>query len=265
MLPSLVKIMRVLRLIPVGVITVLSSCGTAPHAALTTLPSAAPDPSTRPEPAGRAGYLADIRTLLNIQWPKNRTVNIVCHGHSVPAGYFRTPLVRSMDAYPHLLHAALCDAFRFARINVIVTAIGGENAESGAARFDRDVLSLRPDVVTIDYALNDRAIGLERAEKAWRTMIEKALAAKAKVILLTPTPDKAAKLDDPTDPLHQHADQIRRLAAEYHIGLVDSLGIFKQAIRYGVKLDDLMAQSNHPNRRGHELVARELERLFEEE
>lgn len=218
--------------------------------------------STQPASADCRTYLADVEGLLDVKWPKNRTVTIVCHGHSVPAGYFKTPSVHEMQAYPHLLQAALCKAYPYAEINVIVTAIGGEDSESGAARFDRDVLSLHPDVITIDYALNDRSIGLERAEKAWRSMIERAIAAKAKVILLTPTPDLTAKLDDPLDPLNQHAEQIRRLAAEYHVGLVDSLAAFERAIRKGTPLKDLMAQSNHPNAKGHELVAREAERWF---
>ena len=34
----------------------------------------------------------------------NHTVNLVCHGHSVLAGYFKTPEVRTFDAYPYLLH-----------------------------------------------------------------------------------------------------------------------------------------------------------------
>lgn len=216
----------------------------------------------RPTCADRPTYLSDVEALLQVQWPKNRTVTIVCHGHSVPAGYLKTPRVHEMQAYPHLLQEALCAAYPYAEINVIVTAIGGENSESGAARFDRDVLSLHPDVVTIDYVLNDRPIGLERAGKAWRSMIERAIAAKAKIILLTPTPDLTAKLDDPQDPLNQHAEQIRRLAAEYHVGLVDSLAAFKQAIREGTKLEELMAQANHPNAKGHELVAREAERWF---
>ena len=46
--------------------------------------------------------------------------------------------------------------FPHAVLNVIVTAIGGEDSIAGAARFERDVLALRPAVVTIDYALNDR-------------------------------------------------------------------------------------------------------------
>jgi acyl-CoA thioesterase-1 len=212
--------------------------------------------------ADPATYLAGLRAELEKSWPTNRTINIVCHGHSVPAGYARTPAVHTFDAYPYLMHRGLNEKFPHAVINVIVTAIGGEQSEQGAARFERDVLSLRPDLITIDYALNDRGIGLARAEKAWRFMIEKALAAKIPVLLLTPTNDLRAKLNDPNDPLNQHAEQIRRLAAEYHVGLVDSLAAFKNYIAQGNKPADLMAQGNHPNRKGHELVAAELLKWF---
>jgi lysophospholipase L1-like esterase len=229
----------------------LTSCA-SPRAKTTGVPAAA-DPHF---------YLAGVSTQMTRCWPTNHLVNIVCHGHSVVAGYFQTPEVRTFDAYPNLLHRGLCERFPHAVINVIVTAIGGENSESGAKRFEQDVLSLRPEVVTIDYALNDRKIGLARAEKAWRAMIEAALAAKVKVILLTPTADLRSKLDDPNDPLNQHTEQIRRLAAEYHVGLVDSLAQFKNYMHDGGKLADLMAQGNHPNRKGHELVAAELLKWF---
>ena len=142
-----------------------------------------------PGVADKETYLADISMLLKQPWPKNRTINIVCHGHSVPAGYFKTPVVDTFNAYPHLLHKALKDRFPHAVINVIVTAIGGEASERGAERFDRDVLSHHPDLITIDYALNDRGIGLERARAAWSSMVASAKAKGIKVILLTPTGD----------------------------------------------------------------------------
>jgi lysophospholipase L1-like esterase len=208
--------------------------------------------------ADKATCLADITQEMQKAWPTNRTINIVCHGHSVPAGYFKTPDVRTFDAYPHLLHAGLKTRFANSVINVIVTAIGGETADKGAKRFDADVLALRPEVITIDYALNDRGIGLEKARAAWVSMIERAQAKGIKVLLLTPTPDKKAKLDDPNDPLNQHAEQIRSLAREYHVGLVDSLAAFKEYLKSGGKLNDVMSQGNHPNRKGHELVAKEL-------
>jgi len=214
------------------------------------------------KPAAPADYLAPVVADLEQVWPKNHRVNIVFHGHSVPAGYFHTPAVDSLHAYPNLLREALARQFPHAVINVIVTAIGGENSVSGAARFDAEVLPLKPEVLFIDYALNDRRIGLTNARAAWVAMIQKARAAGIKVILLTPTPDQSARLDDPNDPLNQQAEQIRRLAAEYHVGLVDSLARFKAAVAAGTPLTNLMAQVNHPNAAGHRLVAEELLKWF---
>ncbi len=207
-------------------------------------------------------YLSAIRDLMRQTWPGNRTVNIVCHGHSVPAGYFKTPVVDTFNAYPHLLHKALKLQYPNAVINVIVTAIGGENSDSGAKRFEADVLSLRPDVVTIDYGLNDRGIGVDKARENLTAMIQQATAAGIKVILLTPTPDLSAAMNDPQDPLNQQAEMIRTLARSQQVGLVDSLKAFGDQINQGTKLDNLMSQGNHPNRKGHELVVQELMKWF---
>jgi len=210
-------------------------------------------------------YCNDIVKQMLEHWPKNRLVNIVCHGHSVPAGYFATPMVDALAAYPHQLFALLKERFPYAVINVIVTAIGGENSTTGAQRFERDVLCHQPSVVTIDYALNDRGLGLQAAEANWRAMIEQAQARNVKVILLTPTHDISG-LTDPNaqrwQQLVQHAQQVRRLAEEYGVGLVDSFAAFEEHVRAGGDVTDLLSWSNHPNRRGHALVAERLLRWF---
>lgn len=210
-------------------------------------------------------YLADITDLLRKHWPDNRAVNVVCHGHSVPSGYFATPMVDTFNAYPHLLHAGLKHRFPYAVVNVIVTAIGGENSVSGAKRFAEQVLCHRPDVVTIDYALNDRRLGLAAAREAWQTMIRQSLSAGAKVILLTPTPDltqAAAASAAEREPLQTHARQVRELAAACGVGLADSLAQFEAYVRNGGDLTDLLSWGNHPNRAGHERVAKALLRYF---
>lgn len=214
--------------------------------------------------ANPATYLADLVGVLNTHWPANRTVDIVCHGHSVPAGYFATPMIDTFNAYPHLLHRALKHRFPFAAINVIVTAIGGENSESGANRFSRDVLCHRPDVVVIDYGLNDRGIGLEKARACWARMIQEAQEQGARLILLTPTADATQRPSVPPaerQPLQDHAAQIRELAGAHNTGLADSLAAFAEYARTQ-DLGDLLSWSNHPNRQGHELVARALLRWF---
>jgi lysophospholipase L1-like esterase len=213
----------------------------------------------------RNSYLRPVIELLLAQWPYNRTVNIVCHGHSVPAGYFATPMADTFSAYPALLHRELKDRFPFAVINVIVTAIGGESSPAGAVRFAAEVLGHRPDVVTIDYGLNDRRLGLAAAESAWRRMVEAGLASGARLLLLTPTWDNSGRLDPTGEAwrnLAEHAEQIRRLAAEYEVGLVDSYAAFQGYVAAGGDVTDLLSWSNHPNRRGHELVAQQLMRWF---
>jgi acyl-CoA thioesterase-1 len=214
-----------------------------------------------PAPAP-AAPLAPVVQALELKWPKNRTIHLVCHGHSVPAGYFATPAVHANEAYPAGLQAGLRERFPHAVLNVIVTAIGGEASDRGAARFERDVLALRPAVVTIDYSLNDRRLGLEKAKANWTAMISAAKAAGIQVILLTPTPDQSAKLDDPKDPLNQHAEQVRALAKEQGVLLVDSLALFKAKVAAGTPLKDLMSQGNHPNAAGHALVTAALLDLF---
>jgi acyl-CoA thioesterase-1 len=215
--------------------------------------------------ADRRTYLSKITEELRKEWPENRTINIVCHGHSVPAGYFSTPFVDTFNAYPHLLHRKMKENFPFAVINVIVTAIGGEDSESGALRFEKSVISHHPDVVTIDYGLNDRRIGLRSAELAWKSMIEKCLENNIKVLLLTPILDLSGLFEENKDQwglLQKHTEQIRKLAEEYEVGLVDCFSLFENYIKNGGDITDLLSWPNHPNRNGHKLIAREIMRWF---
>ncbi len=212
--------------------------------------------------ADKASYLSEITNLMKVKWPKNRTINIVCFGHSVPAGYFKTPVVDTFNAYPHLLHKALKKRYPYAVINVIVTSIGGENSKRGVKRFTKDVLSHNPDLITIDYALNDRGMSLDETKSYWQSMIKMAKDKKLKILLLTPTGDHRAKMNDPKDKLSKHAEQIRKLAKDNDIGLVDSYQTFNDYIKAGGELKDLMSQVNHPNRKGHDLVVNKLMEWF---
>jgi len=212
--------------------------------------------------ADPARWATDLLRICATPWPRNRMVHVVCHGHSVPAGYFRTPVVDTFNAYPHLLHRGIKERYPHAVVNVTVTAIGGENSVSGAARFGRDVMALRPDVVAIDYALNDRGVGLDKARSAWTEMIQATQAAGAKVILCTPTDDLSARLDDPEDALARHAAQVRALADTHATALVDSFALWQAHVRSGGRREDWMSQVNHPNATGHRKVADEFLRWF---
>ncbi len=210
--------------------------------------------------ADRKTYLAELVALLKKQWPDNRTVNIVCHGHSVPAGYFATPYVDTFNSYPHLLHRKLKERFLFAVINVIITAIGGENSIQGSQRFSKDVLCHRPDLILIDYGLNDRKYDEDSVYKAWKSMVSQAKENGAYIMLLTPTWDFTV-IDAPQDKtnlLYQRAEIIRQIATEEETALVDSYLAFERAVKSGIPFETLMSWSNHPSRKGHNLVVSEI-------
>lgn len=208
--------------------------------------------------AGR-DYLKPVLRELSATWPDNRTVNIVCHGHSVPAGYFMTPWVNTFEAYPHQLHRRIKEKFPFAVVNVIVSAIGGENSLGGEKRFERDVLDHHPDVITIDYGLNDRFAAPGEVCSAWERMIEAALEQSCRVILLTPTWDTSwFTQDESWTHLVEQRESIMQLADRYEVGLADSFGQFERYVQAGGQLSDLLSYANHPSAKGHELAAAEI-------
>lgn len=209
-----------------------------------------------------ANYLKDLKKELQIEWPKNRTINLVFHGHSVPSGYFKTPTVNTISAYPNLVLKKIKSIYPYAVVNVIITAIGGENSVRGAERFQRDVLIHKPDVLFIDYALNDRGVGLEKSHLAWSQMVKEAKEQNIKVILLTPSPDQRVDYNDPKNELKEHTNQIIKLASENRIGLVDSYKAFEFSYAKKKELKKYMSQVNHPNEKGHELIANEIIKYF---
>jgi acyl-CoA thioesterase I len=213
--------------------------------------------------AKRDTYTREVVAIMQEHWPQNRTVNIVCHGHSVPGGYFATPLVNTFEAYPHLLHRGLKERFPYAVINVIVTAVGGENSSSGQKRFVEEVMCHKPDVVTIDYGLNDRSLEISEMTDNYRRMVKEALAQDVKVLLFTPSWD-FQHYNSPSEQassLKMIAEQIRLIAVELGTGLVDSFDVFEKFCRTG-DLSSLMSWTNHPNRAGHQLIAEEAIKWF---
>lgn len=207
-------------------------------------------------------YLTSVKTELKKNWPQNRTINLVFHGHSVPSGYTQTPTVKLLDAYPHKVLEKLSVKYPTAVINTTKTSIGGENSIKGATRFDSDVLPLKPDVIFIDYSLNDRSQGLEAPYAAWDEMIKKAKAKNIPVILFTPTPYTDVDLFDTTTDLYKHQQQVIRLAQENNVGLVDSFERIKEMVAAGDSVNSFLSSYNHPNAKGHNLVADEIMKFF---
>lgn len=201
----------------------------------------------------------NIKDELTKPFPNNKTINFVFHGHSVPCGYTKTPIVNTFDSYPFQFLQMLKEKYPYAVVNVINTGVGGENSVNGSKRF-KQAISHSPSVIFIDYALNDLSIELKEARRSWQKMIDLAKNNNIKVVLLTPSADSRINLNDNNNKLKQHAKQIIEIAKENRVEVVDVYKIFEE------RKDSLslyLSSVNHPNRQGNELIALEILKLYE--
>lgn len=207
-------------------------------------------------------YMSDVKSEFQKIWPNNRRINLVFHGHSGPGGSWNDSRVNTLNSYPHLVLEKLKAVYPYAVINVIVTAVGGENSEKGAARFEQEVLNHHPDVVVIDYTGNDVGLGIEKSRAAWEQMINLAKESGAKVMLVTPGVDQRIDINSAGNSYAKHAELIRDLAGNHRVALADPFAVFQKLVNTPGFVQDYMSWINHFNRKGHEVYADEVAKWF---
>jgi lysophospholipase L1-like esterase len=169
-------------------------------------------------------------------------------------------------------------------VRVINAGVRGNTTAMAAARFEQDVLAVRPDLVVIQFGINDATIDVWQKPPATeprvaladyranlRHFITAVRAQGANVVLMTPNPlGWTAQLQemyghppyDVNDPdslnlnLTKYAAAMRALAAEMNVPLVDVRRAHETWP--GGAAEPLVDDGMHPNQRGHELVARLL-------
>jgi acyl-CoA thioesterase-1 len=150
-----------------------------------------------------------------------------------------------------------------ARIEMINSGTSGDTTDDGPARLKWSVLSYDPDLVTMNFGINDcvMGLGLEEFETNLVEMIRRIRAGPASEILLlssqpleTPPYDRLV-LD------YYHA--IENVAQEMETGFVDVYGAWVERVRRGTPLGSLIIPGlDHPNEAGYKIIAEELMKLF---
>ena len=185
-----------------------------------------------------------------------KPVTIVCLGDSVTGVYYHTGGKR---AYPEMLEIAIKLAIPQANVMVINAGISGHTTQNGLERLDRDVLAKKPDLVTVNFGLNDMTrIPEDQFRKNLETIVARCREAKADVVLCTPN----AVLNSggrPTEKLERYCDVIRATARDLKLAVCDQYRAGdalrkKNAWNWRLTLSDEI----HPNMDGHKLMAEEL-------
>lgn len=157
--------------------------------------------------------------------------------------------------YAYLVYEWWKKSFPNASFSFVNGGIGGTTSHYGGARAWKDVLCYRPDIVTVDFSVNDDAN--EFFEETYEGTLRRLLAA-------------------PSDPavvvLNNVFYDTGKNAQNYHNRIADHYGIPHVSIKDTVYPDvesgkivraDITPDNLHPNDKGHRLVADEICKLLD--
>jgi len=182
---------------------------------------------------------------------------IVCFGDSITAGY----AVRR--GFPSFWLESLRQRFPDSKIEMINSGISGDTSQDGLGRLDWAVLSYEPDLVTINFGINDCVLGLSR-EEFEMNLVEMVRRIRAgpdsEILLLSSQPLESPPYDQRVLDYYQ---TVERVAKEMNVGFVDVYGAWMKRVRAGMPLDSLILPGlDHPNEAGYRIIAEELMSLF---
>ena len=157
--------------------------------------------------------------------------------------------------YAYLVYEWWKKSFPNAAFSFVNGGIGGTTSHYGGARAWKDVLCYRPDIVTVDFSVNDDAN--EFFEETYEGTLRRLLAAPSAPAVVV---------------LNNVFYDTGKNAQDYHNRIADHYGIPHVSIKDIVYPDvesgkivraDITPDNLHPNDKGHRLVADEICKLLD--
>ncbi|MBQ3234555.1 MAG: hypothetical protein IJA97_00165 [Clostridia bacterium] len=197
-------------------------------------------------------------------------MKIVFFGDSITdAGRNREELVSNTRygcGYVAFAVAKLCEKY-FDKYEVVNRGIAGECTKNLIERFERDVVSEQPDVLTMLVGANDFWFGLELFEERYETLISKfkTQLPNTKVILMQPFVLKGFHSDSRNGVYHKirdYAKIVDKIAKKYDYPYVElQAELDEKAEVYGEQA--ILYDGVHPNTFGAKIIADNWFDVFE--
>ena len=184
-------------------------------------------------------------------------VTIVALGDSITAGF----AVRR--GFPSFWREMLQQKYPEARLELINSGVSGDTTLDGLARLDWAVLSYEPDLVTINFGINDSVLGLglDEFEMNLVEIVRRIRAGPdSEILLLSSQPLETPPYDKIVRDYYQ---TIERVAKEMDVGFVNVYEAWMERVRAGTPLGSMIIPGlDHPNEAGYRIIAEELMKLF---
>lgn len=184
---------------------------------------------------------------------KGEELTIAFLGGSITQGSLATAPEKT---YAYLVYQWWCSQFPNATFHYVNGGIGGTSSHFGAARAVEDVLMYQPDIVFIDFSVNDDPDSFfqETYEGVLRKIIK--WQSEPAIMILN-----NVYYDTGINAQSQHNE----LADYYKIPYVSMKDTIYKRIKQGeFSREDISPDGLHPNDKGHQMVADELIKKLEE-
>lgn len=163
--------------------------------------------------------------------------------------------------YAYRVYRWWCDAFPWAEFGYVNGGIGGTCSCFGAARAVGDLLMYQPDVVVVDFSVNDKGKTPEE-ESFYQETYEGLL---RRIVSWPSSPAVLVLNNVYYDSGKTMQDRHNAVAEHYRVPFVSIKDSIYRKMKEGrYSLEELTPDGLHPNDLGHELVAGEVIRLLEE-
>lgn len=184
---------------------------------------------------------------------KGEELTIGFFGGSITQGSLAT---KPENCYAYRVFSWWAKKFPKAEFHYVNAGIGGTNSHFGAARLIMDLLMYRPDVVIVDFSVNDMANAF--CQETYEGIIRKILAwdSKPAVILLNNV------FYDTGENAQEHHNSVGDWYQIPHVSMKDTL--YKKMKAGIYTREELTPDGLHPNDKGHELVAFEMITFLEQ-
>ncbi len=154
------------------------------------------------------------------------------------------------------------------RATMIPAGISGHKSNQMLERLDRDVISKKPDWMTLSCGVNDvwhgaNGVPLDAYQKNITEIVDRAQAAGIKVMILTATMIREDATTTENQKLAPYNDFLRKLAVEKHCLLADLNADMQAALKPGPHHDhQLTSDGVHMNPLGDRMMARGILKAF---
>lgn len=166
--------------------------------------------------------------------------------------------------YVFIIAARHGAAFPNAKLDFMNRGVSGNTVLDLEKRWQKDMLDLKPDVLSILIGVNDNGKGvpLDQYEQVYDTLLATARAAnpKLKLVLGEPFVKPTGKV---SDGIRKRQEIVARLAKKHGAALVRYQRVFDEAAKRA-PADYWVWDNAHPTYRGHQLMADEWERVVRE-